>query len=183
VWKPGENIEELSMPLVGVAELARLLKRDPKAIRFAVSRGRITRRSDGLFDVDQAIAEWQANTLHERSHSANKVHEMAPANDLPLENERPAKGSDYTKDRAGVQIFEARLKKLRYEEKAKNLVPARDVADATYRIVSCIRETCLNIPARVAAQLAIKSDQARCYAIVEAEVIAVFTDFAEGRIT
>jgi hypothetical protein len=49
VWKPGENIEGLSMPLVGVAELARLLKRDPKAIRFAVERGR---------DADQAMAEW-----------------------------------------------------------------------------------------------------------------------------
>ena len=67
------------MPLVGVAELARLLKRDPKAIRFAVSVGRITRRPDGLFDADRAIAEWNANTLHERSHSANKVLEMTPA--------------------------------------------------------------------------------------------------------
>jgi hypothetical protein len=128
------------MPLVGVGELARLLKRDPKAIRFAVSRGRITRRPDGLFDAEKALAEWEANTLHERSHSANKVLEMAPANDLPLENERTAKASDYAKARAAVQIFEARLKKLRYEEKAKTLVPARDVADAAYRtIVVCGR--------------------------------------------
>src|SRR6516225_4371861 len=102
------------MPLVGVAELARLLKRDPQAVRFAVSRGRITRRPDGLFDVDQAMAEWEANTLHERSHSANKVLEMAPPNDLPFENERPAKSSDYAKARAAVQLYEARLKKLKY---------------------------------------------------------------------
>jgi hypothetical protein len=88
------------MPLVGVAELARLLKRDPKAIRFAVSAGRITRRPDGLFDADQAIVEWNANTLHERSHSANKALEITPANDLPLENERPAKASYYARARA-----------------------------------------------------------------------------------
>jgi hypothetical protein len=56
------------MPLVGIGELARLLNRDPEAIRFAVQRGRITRRSDGLFDADQALAEWDANTLHERGH-------------------------------------------------------------------------------------------------------------------
>jgi hypothetical protein len=170
------------MPLVGVAELARLLKRDPKAIRYAVERGRITRRPDGLFDADQAMAEWEANTLHERSHSANRVLEMTPANDLPLENERIAKASDYAKARAAVQIYEARLKKLKYEERAKNLVPARDVADAAYRTVSCIKEACLNVPARVAAQLALESDQARCYAILEAEFIAIFADFAEGRI-
>ena len=76
------------MPLVGVAELARLLQRDPKAIRYAVERGRITRRPDGLFDTDAVLAEWETNTLHERSHSANKVFEMAPATDLALENER-----------------------------------------------------------------------------------------------
>jgi hypothetical protein len=170
------------MPLVGIGELAHLLKRDPKAIRFAVERGRITRRPDGLFDADQAIAEWETNTLHERSHSANKVLEMAPANNLPLENERLAKASDYAKARAAAQIYEARLNKLRYEEKAKNLVPVRDVADAAYRTVSCIKEACLNVPARVAAQLAIETDQARCYAILEAEFIAIFADYAEGRI-
>jgi hypothetical protein len=168
------------MPLVAIGELARLLRRDPKAIRFAVSRGRITRRPDGLFDADQAIAEWEANTLHERSHSANKVFEMAPASNLPLENERLAKASDYAKARAAAQIYEARLKKLKYEERAKHLVPVRDVADAAYRMMSCLREACMNIPARVAAQLAIESDQARCYAILEAEFIAVFTDYAEG---
>jgi hypothetical protein len=158
------------------------LKRDPKAIRFAVSVGRITRRPDGLFDADQAIAEWNANTLHERSHSANKVLEITPANDLPLENEKAAKASAYARARAAVQIFEARLKKLRYEEKAKNLIPSRDVEDAAFRTVSCLREACMNIPARLAAQLAIESDQARCYAILEAEVIDIFTDYAEGRI-
>jgi hypothetical protein len=80
------------------------------------------------------------NTLHERSHRNRKMVEMRPAPDLPLENERPARSSNYAKACAAVQIFEARLKKLKYEEKAKNLVPARDVADATYRIVSCIKQ-------------------------------------------
>jgi hypothetical protein len=170
------------MPLVGIGELAHLLKRDPKAIRFAVSRGRITRRPDGLFDADQAMAEWEANTLHERSHSANKVLEMAPANDSPLENGKPAKASAYAKARAVAQIYEARLKKLKYEERAGNLVPACDVADAAYRMMSCLKEALMNIPARIAAQLAVESDQARCYAILENELIAILTDYAEGRI-
>jgi hypothetical protein len=64
----------------------------------------------------------------------------ATATDLPLENERPARSSDYGKARAAVQIFEARLKELKYEERAKNLVPARDVADAAYCTISCLKE-------------------------------------------
>ena len=170
------------MLLIGIGELAHLLRRDPAAIRFAVSRGRITRRPDGLFDRDQALKEWESNTLHERSHSANRVLEKAPANDLPVENERPAKANDYAKARAAAQIYEARLKNLKYEERAGNLVPARDVEDAAFRAMTCLREALMNIPARLAAQLAAESDQARCYTILENELIGILTDYAEGRI-
>jgi hypothetical protein len=168
--------------LVGVSELARHLKRDPSAVHYAVRMGHITRRPDGLFELEKVLVEWQANTLHERGHDNRNVLEMQPAPDLPLDNERPAKSSDYAKARAATQIFEARLKKLRYEERAKNLVPARDVEDAAFRTISCLREACMNIPARLAAQLALESDQGKVYAILEAEVVAIFTDFAEGRI-
>jgi hypothetical protein len=83
----------------------------------AHSSGRITLRPDGLFDADQAMAEWEASTLHERGHdNRNNGLEILAATDLPLENERPANASDYAKARLAVQIFEARLKKLRYEE-------------------------------------------------------------------
>jgi hypothetical protein len=171
------------MALVGVAELARALKRDTAAVYYHVRMGHITRRPDGLFDLETAIAEWEAATQHERGHNnRTNIVEIQPAPDLPLDNERPAKSSDYAKARAAVQIFEARLKKLRYEEKAKNLVPARDVEDAAYRAISCLREACMNIPARTAAALAAETDQARVYAILEAEIIAIFTDYAEGRI-
>jgi hypothetical protein len=170
------------MTLVGIGELARALRCDPKALRVAVQSGRIRRRPDGLFDQEQALADWEATTQHERGHDNRNLIEMQPSTDLPLDHERPAKASDYAKARAAVQIFEARLKKLRYEEKAKSLVPARDVEDAAFRTVSCLREACMNIPARLAAQLAIETDQARCYAILESEIVAVFMDYAEGRI-
>jgi hypothetical protein len=159
------------------------LKRDPSAVHYAVRMGHITRRPDGLFELEKVLVEWQANTLHERGHdNRHKVLEMQPAPDLPLENERSAKASDYAKARAAVQIYEARLKKLRYEEKAKNLVSARDVEDAAFREMSCLREAFMNIPGRLAAQLAAESDEARVYAILEAEFIAIFTDFSGGRI-
>ena len=69
--------------MVGVAELARLLKRNPKdPVR------RLTlpdyKAPGGLFYADQAVAEWEAATLHERGHdNRSNVLETAPANDLP----------------------------------------------------------------------------------------------------
>jgi hypothetical protein len=181
------------MPLVGIGEMARLLKVDPAAVRYAVKRGRIKQRPDKLFDSASVIKDWDDTTIHERGHNNRtpNVVEMAPAGpvsaepdppDLPLNGERPAKSSDYAKARAATQIYEARLKKLRYEEKAKSLVLARDVADAAFQTMRCLRDACMNVPSRVAAQVAAESSTERCYQILESEIASIFQDFAEGKI-
>lgn len=177
------------MALVGIGEMARILERDPKALRQAVKSGRITQRPDGLFDTTTAIAEWQASTNHENGHNnrTRKVLEMAAppavsdAGELPA-TEHATKGSDYAKARAASQIYDARLKKLRYEERAGNLVPARDVEDAAHKALTVIRDACESIPSRVAAQLASETSVERVYQILEAEIYAVFNDFAQGKI-
>lgn len=177
------------MPLVGIGEMARILHRDPKALRVALKNGRIKQRADGLFDVDSVLKDWEESTNHEVGHNnrTRKVLEMAtpPVVSEPAElptNEQSTKGTDFAKARAASQIYDARLKKLRYEEKAGNLVPARDVEDAAHKALTCIRDACESIPSRVAAQLASETSVERCYQILEAEIYAVFNDFAQGKI-
>lgn len=192
------------MPLLPIGEMARLLQVDPGAVRYAVKNGRIKQRKDGLFDSATVIEDWNTNTLHEKGHRQSrrrKVVEIAgkppvdtsvtpevPAAaepdppELPFNGERAAKPSDYAKARAATQIYEARLKKLRYEEKAKSLVQARDVADAAFQTMRCIRDACMNVPSRVSAQVAAENSPEKCYQIIENEISAIFSDFAEGKI-
>jgi hypothetical protein len=180
------------VPLVTEAELARVLQRDRSAVHVAAQSGRLTRRPDGLFDLDHALAEWAATTQHERGHNNRKPKSNAanaatptlpadiPAPDIPLLSQ--PKSTDYARARAGTQIYEALLKKLRYEERAKNLTPTADVADARFKELRIIRDACFNIPSRIAAQLAIETNVQRCEAMLEMELFKVFTAFDEGKL-
>lgn len=178
------------MPLIGIGEFARLVERDPKAVRNAVKNGRVTQRPDGLFDAESALAEWNNNTMAEKGHNnRTKVIEIdkqpdaeSDSADLPLNGERAAKGSDFAKARAAAQIYEARLKKLKYERMAKSLTPAQDVADAAFQSYRCLRDACMNIPSRLAGLVAVETDIERCYDLLEKEIVAVFADFSEGKI-
>ena len=122
------------MPLVSEVELAKVLGRDRMAIRAAVRNGRLTQRPDKLFDLDQAVQEFQDTTHHERGHNNRSARTLNPAPatgtlpeiptpEIPLPQE--TKSTAYVKARAGTQIYEALLKKLRYEERAKHLTPTR----------------------------------------------------------
>lgn len=175
--------------IVGIGELARELRRDPKAIRRAVEAGHITRRPDGQFDLEQAIEEWNANVLHNRGHNNRnpQVVEMRrQGNDEPQSDgeipERPTKGSEYSRARAATQIYEARLKKLRYEERAKHLAPVHEIATARFQEMRIIRDACLNIPARISAQLAAETSEHRVYEILENEILAAFSAYADGKL-
>ena len=160
------------MPMVSEVELASALKRHRNAVRVAVANGRITQRADGLFDLDQALQEFADNTHHEKGHNNRSGPRAAaaamtdgalpdiPAPEIPLPSE--TKSTAYAKARAGTQIYEALLKKLRYEERAKNLTPTADVENARFTEFRSLREACFNIPSRIAALLAGESDVARC---------------------
>jgi hypothetical protein len=177
---------------VGEVELARVLNRTRQAIIAAAAVGRISRRPDGLFDLDEAVKQFQDTTHHEKGHN-NRSRSAAsmkqgpvalpdiPSPEIPLPTE--TKSTAYAKARAGTQIYEALLKKLRYEERAKNLTPTADVQNARFTEFRTLREACFNIPSRIAALLAGESDTVRCQQLLEAELTSVFTAFADGKLS
>jgi hypothetical protein len=181
------------MPRVGEVELAKALGRHRMAVRVAKRDGRLTPGPDGLYDLDEAIAEFNATTNHEKGHNNRSARSFAraaetPAGDLPempepeivpLEQTQP---TTFAKARANREIYEAKLKKLRYEERAKTLVPADDVESARFLEFRILRDACFNIPSRIAALLAGESDLGRCQQILEAEINNVFTAFADGKL-
>lgn len=169
------------MPLVNEVQLAAALKRDRKAVRLAAEQGRIT-RVNGMFDLDQAIQQWNETTHHEKGHNnrAPKPAADLPTPDIPLRPE--TRSTDYAKARAGTQIYEALLKKLRYEERAKHLTPTADVENARFTEFRILREACFNIPSRIAPIIAGESDVERCQQLLEAELYAVFNAFADGKL-
>jgi hypothetical protein len=175
------------MALVGEVELARVLKRDRMAIRKAVTAGRITQRSDGLFELDAAIAEFNANTQHEKGHnnrsgSAASLKQTSGDEPPEIPAELPAMGKQptYATARTNKEWYEAKLKRLNYEKRAQSLTPTADVEAARFTEFRTLREACFQIPSRVAALLAGESDVARCQQLLNDELTKVFEAFANG---
>jgi len=174
------------MPWVGIGELARVFKVDAKAIRVAVEKGLLSRREDGAFDLATATQEWEGSVNHERGHNNRTPHlvqaRQEGTDEAKTEEGRTTKGSDFAKARAMVHVYEARLKKLRYEERAGTLALVRDIEHARFQEMRIVRDACLNLPARVSAQIAAESNEHKVYQILENEILAIFSDYAEGKI-
>jgi hypothetical protein len=154
---------------VNLTQLAKELRRDPSSIRELVERGLMTRLPDGSFDLETARREHRENIQHEK-------------NVRPRLDEPEIKATDYAKNRAASQHFEAQLKKLRYEEKAKTLTPTRDIEAAQFQEMRVIRDACMNLPARISAQLATETSEHVVHQLIESEIRQIFEDYSEGRL-
>lgn len=165
---------------LGIGEVARALGCDPTMIRRAVKMGTMTRNPDGSFDLETARREYSENIEHYAPREARRnLEEMASS--TPEIPEKPKSGSEYVKAKTATQIYDARLKKLRYEKIAGKLAPTADIEAARFREMRIIRDACLNIPSRLAAQLAVETSEHKIYQLLENEIIEAFAAYADGR--
>jgi hypothetical protein len=92
--------------------------------------------------------------------------------------ERLATGPDFSKARAAKEIYEARIKKLDYEERLGNLVSRKSVEVEAFTNFRILRDACFNIPDRVSAQIAAETDGSTVYEILMVELRRAFEEFA-----
>jgi hypothetical protein len=173
--------------LMTLAEYARHRGCDKKAVQFAIERGRIKRNEDGSIDSDRADLDWQSNTHHAMSRHGPKPPRSQPifsaharrdpAVDIAAGTLRrkqtggPAgSGLDFLKARAIKATYEARLKKLAFEEKQGNLLSKQDVERMTFDRFRVLRDGLLNLPDRISGQLAAESQALKVQEMLKAEV-------------
>lgn len=193
--------------LMGITEYARHRGVNLTAVQYAVKRGRITRRPDGLIESDQADRDWELNTnsamarfdqrgVPKKKPAANPppatghvqagrhraaTHAIRHAEQDAAElnsGERLATGPDFNKARAAKEIYEARIKKLDYEERLGNLVSRKSVEVEAFTAFRILRDACFNIPDRVSAQIAAETDGTVVYEILMVELRRAFEEFA-----
>jgi hypothetical protein len=191
--------------LMSLAEYARHRGCNLKAVQFAVIRGRITRRDDGQIESDQADADWEKNTNHANARYgpkkkarrdpqvdaeagvrraatwAAKHHaeaEAAPLGDMS----RQSSALNFASARAAREIYEARLKKLEFEERQGNLLNKRSVEVAQFNRGRVLRDALFNIPNRMAAQLAAEAEPAAVHDLLEGEIRMVLEEFTGGKL-
>ena len=128
--------------LMGFREYARHRGVTLRAVQEAIRSGRIHTVTDskGRKRIDYPTADrlWQENTNFSMARSG----------------ERPSR------DRVIKEIYEAKLAKLAYEEKSRNLVDAEKVKRDALEVARQVRAHVLKIPDRISAELVGITDQA-----------------------
>lgn len=143
------------------------------AVMRAIREGRLptaaVQRESGRWDVDVELAdaEWLQNTDTGQGAPAH-------AKNRPSELEMPAQDGDqpltYAEARAQHERFKARLAQLELEEREGKLVDAAEVRKEAFRTARVVRDAMMNLPDRIAAELAAESNQFKVHQKLTKEI-------------
>lgn len=150
-----------------------------RAVAKAIEEGRITAEKNvhGHYAIDpsRADAEWAANTGQGVEDDAVAAPDMeaeefldptetAKADDDASMPGKEPKNPTYAQSRAKREAFNAKNAELVYLERSGKLVDAEKVRSQAFRSARIVRDAIMNIPNRLAAELAAETDPSRCHA-------------------
>jgi hypothetical protein len=143
-----------------------------KAMRTGRLKGSVRRDAAGrsyIADRELALREW-------RERATPRV---APPALPPQSDEQPPRPT--TKADADLLVTLERERKLRLENDAREgrLIEATRVRRDSYETARTVRDSMLNIPDRVAAELAAEGDATKVHARLDAEIRAALVALAE----
>jgi hypothetical protein len=136
-------------------------------VQKAIATGRISTLPNGMIDSAVADREWKENTEVRPTGSSHRTTD---------EESTAVRG--YTRARAIREHFAALREKLEYERLLGSLVSKDEVQVAAFNTSREFRDRMLNIPDRLAAELAAENEPARCYEILKLEITKALDDFA-----
>jgi phage terminase Nu1 subunit (DNA packaging protein) len=154
---------------VSLAEYGRRRGVSAEAVRRAIQSGRlreaVTRDAKGNPKIDPEIAngEWEANTSDNRGWHAQENAKKTADADMKV-------SGSLNQSRAIKEAYLARLAKLEFEERSGKLISADDVKHQAFKVARTVRDSILNLPDRVAAQLAAETDPGAVHLILTEEL-------------
>lgn len=144
--------------LMSLSAYGRLRGVSAVAVKRAIDSGRlrasVSRDAKGNPKIDPELAdsEWAANTDTNRGWHAQERSKQNAEAELKV-------SGTLNQSRAVKEAYLARLAKLDFEERSGQLVRADDVKDQAFKTARIVRDGMMNIPDRIAAELAACSDQ------------------------
>jgi hypothetical protein len=161
----------------------------PYTVQMAIKRGRIRLNANGKIDPDEADRTWAETTNPQlNTRGKDSPHRKGAQ---PTTNQAPAQRS-LTTDRSTVQgntpsfadaravkeFYSARLTKLEYEKESGTLISANEVKVQTFNRFRAFRDQMLNIPDRIADELAGITDAHEIFRILTDEIKSALNEHA-----
>lgn len=184
--------------LMGYREYARHRGVSLGAVQKALRDGRITANDEKKIDSAVADRDWAVNTDASRiAVSAIEVvvplaqKEISFAAPAGEEADKPAAeeltGSDnnasrYRESRASREFYVAAKQKLEYEQLLGQLINVDDAKRIAFTSFRAIRDSVLNVAARIKDQLAAETDPHVCEELLDRELSAALASVDVGQL-
>ena len=145
-----------------------------KAISEERLKASVRRKGPGYqINVAQADTEWAANTDSGTGAPAHAKNRPAEPDDIEAEDGQPI---TYAEARAQHERFKARLAQLELEQREGKLVEADAVRRESFRVARIVRDALLNLPDRVAGELAAETNQFKVHQRLVQEIRRALED-------
>jgi hypothetical protein len=176
-------------------------------VQFALKAGRIERNPDGTIESDRADLDWEKNTNHNKARYKKpppapgsqpmqpSQHRRDPAVDaaaglkqaqtwsqrhMQATSPNAPDGLTLNTAKAVHELYAARLKKIEFDEKQGSVISKAHVEIAHYNFYHVLRDSLLNIPSRISAQVAAETDPAIVYDLIYAELFGILNESEKG---
>ena len=174
--------------LISFAEMSKLMECSAPSVTKAIKSGRIAKavvEKDGRkwLDRDLAVELWHRNTK-QSPLGPQKTVGRAPRNKEQLREHLELLPDDAIPElnvsRERREHYQAELAKLEVDLKRGELVSADSVKKTAFDLAKTVREALINIPDRVANQLAAESDPQTIHIALSQEVHAALERLANA---
>lgn len=184
--------------LMGYREYARHRGVSLGAVQKAVRAGRITANDEKKIDSAVADRDWDINTDASRV-AVSAVEATAPLAQKEISFAAPSgEGGDkatteeltgtdpnasrYRESRASREFYVAAKQKLEYEQLLGQLINVDEAKRMAFTSFRAIRDSVLNVAARVKDQLAAETDPHACEELLERELSAALASVDVGKL-
>ena len=184
--------------LMGYREYARHRGVSLGAVQKALRAGRISANEEKKIDSAVADREWDVNTDASRI-AVSAIEVAAPLAQKEIsfaapaggEADRPAgeelTGSDsnasrYRESRASREFYVAAKQKVEYEQLLGQLINVDEAKRIAFTSFRAIRDSVLNVAARIKDQLAAETDPHVCEELLERELSAALASVDVGQL-
>ncbi len=152
------------------------------AVRKAIKQGRISVLKNGKIDPEVADREWENNSNPAYQYANEEKQNTKPEESSHETSSRDI-GVSFQQSRAIREAYEARLKKLDYDQKSGKLIPISEVQVEAFNAARLVRDRILNVPDKVIPLIAGKTNIFEMKEILKKELIKsleVLSDMFNG---
>lgn len=155
------------------------------AVQKAITSGRINVQIVGKskrIDPVEADVAWGANTAPKEEPppaqpgSQRTIPGMEDT--IAASGVAEIKTNGYHHSRAARELYDAALTKLKYEREVGDLIETAEVNRQIFGLAREVRDAMLNIPDRIAAQLASTTDEHKVHALLSDEINSSLAGFS-----